>query len=393
MRHLISIAAFIATCAVLVWVFLPDPVPVETAPITRGDVTVRVEAEGEARVREVVVISAPITGLLQRVTLHPGDAVTAGQVLAQIGPVTPALLDSRARAVAESTAAAAAAAVELARSQLVQAEASLTFARAEADRTRALFERAALSQRMLDDAVLAERTAEATLASARANLAVREKELDSAKAMLNGDYAEDTACCIHVTSPVTGRILGVRTEDEQVLQAGTPIMEVGDLQDLEIMVSVLSREAVNIAEGAEATITGWGGPDLAARVERVEPGATTKISALGIEEQRVEVRLSLLAPAPPALGHGFRVTARITIDMAQNILRVPVSALFRSKGDWAVYSVEDGKAALQIVSLGRRNDEFAEVLDGLTEGATVIVHPADTVENGSAVEEKPLIGG
>ena len=390
MRHLISVGALIAACALLLWVFLPEPIPVETASITRGDVTVSVEAEGEARVREVVVISAPITGLLQRVTLHPGDAVTAGQVLAQIGPVTPALLDSRARAVAEAAAAAAAAAVELARSQLVQAEASLTFARAEADRTRALFDRAALSQRMLDDAILAERTAEATVVSAGANLAVREKELDSAKAMLNGDFASDTACCINVTSPVTGRILRVNTEDEQVLQAGTPIMDVGDLQDLEIMVSVLSREAVNIAEGAEAVITGWGGPDLVARVERVEPGATTKVSALGIEEQRVEVRLALIAPAPPSLGHGFRVTARITTDMAQNIVRVPVSALFRAGGDWAVYSVENGKAALQILSVGRRNDEFAEVVDGLEEGQTVIVHPADTVESGVAIEQKSL---
>lgn len=172
MRRLISLGAILATSALLLWVFLPDPIPVETAPIMRGDLAVTVEAEGEARVREVVVISAAIPGLLQRVTLHPGDSVSTGQVVARIGPVTPALLDSRARAVADATAAAAAAAVELARSQLVQAEAMLDFARTEADRARALFARAALSQRMLDDATLAERTAEATVTSARANLAV-----------------------------------------------------------------------------------------------------------------------------------------------------------------------------------------------------------------------------
>ncbi len=176
MRRLFIAGAIFSAIALLLWVFLPDPVPVETAAITRGDLTVSVEAEGEARVREVVVLSAPIAGLLQRVTFHPGDTVAAGQVVARIGPATPALLDARARAVAEATAAAAAAAVELARSQLVQAEATLDFARTEADRARTLFARAALSQRMLDDATLAERTAAATVTSARANLGVREKK-------------------------------------------------------------------------------------------------------------------------------------------------------------------------------------------------------------------------
>lgn len=206
--------------------------------------------------------------------------------------------------------------------------------------------------------------------------------------MLNDDTPSAAACCIEVTSPVAGRILRVATEDEQVLQAGTPIMEVGDLRDLEIVVHVLSRDAVDIAAGAKATITGWGGQDLTARVERVEPGATTRVSALGIEEQRVEVRLSLHAPSPTTMGHGFRVTARITIDRAENSLWVPIASLFRSGEDWAVYSVEDGKTALKLVSLGRRNDEFAEVLEGLKEGDVVIVHPADSVTNGKRVAQQ-----
>lgn len=382
MRRLIPAGAILALSALLVWVFLPAPVPVETAAIMRGDLTVTVEAEGEARVREVIIISAPIAGLLQRVVLHAGDAVAAGEVVAQIGPVTPALLDSRARAMAAATAAAAAAAVDLARAQVMQAEAALDFARTEAARARALFARAALSQRMLDDATLAERTAEATLASAGASLAVREKELESAQAMLEGDSAGVATCCIAVTAPVTGRILRVMTQDEQVLQAGTPIMEIGDLQDMEMVVHVLSRDAVGIAAGAEATVTGWGGADLAARVLRVEPAAATRVSALGIEEQRVEVRLALTGPPPPMLGHGFRVTARITTDTAQGILRVPVAALFRSGGDWAVYAVQDGRAALRLLSIGRRNDDMAEVLSGLEEGETIILHPPDTVTAG-----------
>lgn len=387
MRRLIASGTILAA-ALLLWVFLPDPVPVETARVDRGDLIVSVEAEGEARVREVVVVSAPIAGLLQRVTLHPGDAITAGQVIARIGPVRPALLDARARAVAEATAAAAAAAVEFARSQLVQAEATRDFARTEAARARTLFARAALSQRMLDDAILAERTAEAAVASARANLAVREKERESAQAMLEGDTAS-AACCIKVKAPVAGTILSVATEDEQVLQPGTPIMEIGDLRQMEIVVHVLSGDAVDITEGAEAIITGWGGPDLAARVDRVEPSATTRVSALGIEEQRVEVRLSLHAPPPPDLGHGFRVTARITIDTAEDIVRVPLAALFRSGGAWAVYTVEDGKASLRIVLAGKRSDELVEVLEGLDEGDTVIVHPADSVNDGVRIVQLP----
>lgn len=386
MRRLIASVAILAIAALLLWAFLPDPVRVETAPVTRGDLTVTVEAEGEARVREVVVVSAPISGLLQRITLHPGDAITAGQVVARIGPVTPALLDSRARAVAQATAEAATAAVDLAQSQLVQAEATRDFTRTEADRARTLFARAALSQRMLDDATLAERTAEAAVASARANLSVRRKELESARAMLDSNSTTG-ACCIEVAAPVAGTILRVATEDEQVLQPGTPIMEIGDLQDMEIVVHVLSRDAVDIIEGAEAAISGWGGPDLVARVERVEPSAATRISALGIEEQRVEIRLSLRAPPPQTLGHGFRVTARITTDSAQNILRVPISALFRSGGDWAVYAAGDGRAALHLVSIGRRNDEMAEVLTGLDEDATVILHPADTIEDGVRITQ------
>ena len=387
MRRLSAFAAIAAVLALLLWVFRADPVAVETGAVTRGEVTVGVEVEGEARIREVVVVSAPIAGLLQRVTLHPGDVVEAGQAVARIGPVSPALLDARARAIAEATAAAADAVVELARSQLVQAEAARDFARTEADRARALFARAALSQRLLDDAVLAERTAEASADSARANLAVRERERQSAEAMLNGDGATDATCCIAVTAPVAGSVLRVLTEDEQVVQAATPILEIGNLGEMEIVVHVLSQDAVDIVAGTEAVVAGWGGPDLSAHVERIEPSASTRISALGIEEQRVEVRLSLSEAPPPTLGHGFRVTAQITQERAEDVLRVPVAALFRNGGDWAVYVVVDGRAMLRPVVLGRRNAELAEVVEGLDEVARVILHPADEVQDGVRVAE------
>lgn len=385
MRRILTAAALAAFAVLLVWVFRPDPVPVETAEVTRGDLAVAVEAEGEARIREVIVLSAPITGMLHRVTLHPGDAVVAGQGVAKIGPVQPTLLDARTRAMAEAGAAAAAAAVDLAQSQLVQAETALAFARTEADRARTLFARAALSQRLLDEAILAERTAEASVASARASLAVRERERQSAEAAVNGADAGGLDCCTEVLAPVSGRVLRVLTEDEQVVPASTPIMEIGDLGDMEIIVHVLSQDAVSIATGSLATVTGWGGPDLAARVIRVDPSATTRVSALGIEEQRVEVRLALTEAPPLTLGHGFRATARITVKIATDVLRVPVGALFRIGGRWAVYAVGDGTATLTPVTIGLRNDEHAEVMDGLPEDALVILHPADSIADGTAV--------
>lgn len=391
MRRLLpAAAAAAAVIALLVWAFLPKVPTVETAPVTRKDLTVRIEAEGEARIREVVVVSAPIAGLLQRITLHPGDRVEAGQTVARVGPVAPALLDSRARAVAQASVAAAAAAVDLARSQVDQAEAAQDYAKTEANRARALFARAALSQRLLDDALLAERTASAAAASARANLAVRARERDSAQAVLDGGITGTTPpCCIDVRAQAGGTILRVVTEDEQVVQPGTPILEIGDLADLGIVADVLSRDAVRIIEGAKATVTGWGGPDVAARVQRVEPGATTQVSALGIEEQRVEVRLSLLDAPPPGLGHGFRVTALITVWQGKDVLTVPVAALFRDGADWAVFEVADGRAVLRKLDLGQRTDMLAEVAGGIEDGAVVILHPDDAVEDGAKVATGP----
>jgi HlyD family secretion protein len=382
MRHLLPAGLAAAAIAATAWAFWPAPQIVETALVSKGDLTVAIEAEGEASIREVVVVSAPMAGLLQRITLHAGDDVAAGQSVAQIGPMAPALLDSRARAVAEATAAAAAAAVDLARSQLEQAEAAYDYAQADAERARTLFARAALSQRLLDNATLAERTAKAAAASARANLSVREKDLQSAQAVLAGGTPAGAACCIEVMVPVSGRILRVVTEDEQVVQAGTPLLEIGDMQDLEIVAHVLSRDAVGIAAGADATITGWGGPDIAARVARVAPSATTRISALGIEEQRVEVRLSLLEPPPTSLGHGFRATARITVWQQDDVLTVPIAALFRLGSEWAVYTVQDGRAAQRVVRIGHRNQEAAEALEGLNAGETVILHPDDSIAAG-----------
>ncbi|MCC6517229.1 MAG: HlyD family efflux transporter periplasmic adaptor subunit [Tabrizicola sp.] len=385
MRRLFPLAAALAVIAALVWAFLPRPVEVELAEVALRPLEVTVEEVGEARIREVFTVSANIAGRLQRISLHAGDAVREGDRVAAIGPAAPVLLDSRSRAVAEATAAAAAAATELARAQLAQAEATRDFMTAEAARATALIRKGALSERAYDNAVREEKTAQAAVASALANLAVREKELESAQVVLSLDRTgPSTACCVEILAPVSGRVLRVLTESEQAVQPGTPILELGDPGNLEIVVELLSRDAVRVAEGARATASGWGGAPIAARVERVEPAAVTRVSALGIEEQRVTVILALEGvPADwKQLGHGFRVTARIAIWQQDGVLAIPVGALFRDGQDWASYILRDGRVALRRITLGERNEAFAQVLDGLQAGDQVILHPSDQVADG-----------
>ncbi|MCZ0963432.1 efflux RND transporter periplasmic adaptor subunit [Paracoccus benzoatiresistens] len=364
--------------------------PVELAQVAARTFEVTVEEEGEARIREVFTVSATIAGKLHRIDLHAGDEVLAGKtVVASIGPAAPALLDSRSRAVAEATTAAARSAVDLARAQLAQAEATLNFASSEAERARVLHERAALPKRLLDNALLDQRTAEAAVDSARANLSVRERELESAAAVLSGsDDAGPDPCCVTLVAPVSGRVLRVLTESEQVVQPGAPILEIGNPANLEIVVDLLSRDAVRVREGSQARITGWGGDPLPARVARVEPSAFTKVSALGIEEQRVAVILYLQGDhsARRALGHGFRVIVEITLWRGEGILSIPVAALFRDGSDWAAFVVRDGRARLQPITLGERSDEFAQVLGGLSAGDQVILRPSDRIAEGTRVQ-------
>lgn len=390
MRRLIYAVVTLAFAGLLVWTFLPRPVAVELAEIAPRTIAVHVEEDGQARIRDVFTISATITGKLQRIGLHPGDPVVANEtVVAVIGPASPVLLDSRARAVAEATAAAAQAATDLARAQLSQTEATLEFTASEANRAIALFERGAISQRAYDTAIRERRTAEAAVASAVANLSVREKELESALAVLRpqGNGASET-CCVQIVAPVSGRVLRVLTESEQVVQPGTPLLEVGDPGQLEVRVELLSRDAVRVAEGAAAEITGWGGAPLAARVTRIEPTARTRVSALGIDEQRVEVILALEGdPAAwQGLGHGFRVVTRITIWQGEGVLSIPVGALFRDGSDWAAFVARDGRARLVRITLGERNEAYAQVLTGLAAGDQVILHPSDLITDGTAVE-------
>ncbi len=388
-RILIVIATLLIGAG-LAWALWPRPIEVETARVERGSFDVMVEEEGQSRIREVFTVSAPVTGQLQRLSLHAGDTVLANEtVIAIIRPAGPGLLDERSRRIAQATAETARAAVDFASTQLIQAEKQLDFAERALERTISLSQRGLVSAQVLEKAQYDLDVATSALQSAKASLGVRESELQSAEAaLIEGVGSSGTdACCVELKAPVSGRILQVLTESEQVVQAGTSLLNIGDPADLEIAAELSSRDAVQLQPGAKATIDGWGGPPLAAELVRVEPMAVTKVSALGIEEQRTTATLKLLAPPTEwqRLGHGFRVVAHIVRWRGEDLLTIPIGALFRLGGDWATFVVEDGKATTRRIELGERNAELAEVVAGLKAGDEVILHPADTIVSGTAV--------
>jgi HlyD family secretion protein len=284
-------------------------------------------------VRDVFVVPAPISGELSRIDLHAGDTVVAhSTVLASIKPVSPSLLDKRARLVAEASIDATKAAVDLASAQLRQATAQAAFMKAEQRRAEILSHQGAISQMVHDKAVLDASVAAADEDRAKANLAVQQ-QYESARAVIFpvSTGSNQGPCCVDAFAPTSGQVLRIVTESEQVVQMGTPLVEVGDTNDIEVAVDLLSRDAVRVVPGNKAVIDGWGGPALFATVVRVDPVAVTKVSALGIEEQRVSTVLKLDGANQPGqrLGHGFRVVAHIVVWEEDNILSIPVSALFR----------------------------------------------------------------
>lgn len=384
-RVFLMIALAALAVAALVWMMMPSSVPVDTGKVTSGPLDVWLEEPGRTRVREVYIVSAPLAGKTARITLHAGDVVAVGQTVAFIRPLDPPLIDVRSRAELQAAVSAADAAVRLAQADLARTEAQAAFAAAEWTRGQTLAERGVISAQALDQRKLARDTATAAVATARAAVTVRLRERDSIRSRL-ADPLDGARAPTPLRSPVSGSVLRVLRESEQAVQAGEPIIQIGDPQDIDVIVELLSTDAVVVRPGAAARIEGWGGPPLAARVRRVEPSGFTKVSALGVEEQRVLVYLDFVDPRQAArLGHDYRVTARIITSSTPRTLRVPASALFRQDDDWAVYSIVNGRAQLRTVGIGRRNEDFAEVLNGLAEGEAVVTYPGDRLADGVRV--------
>ncbi|MFQ5956059.1 MAG: efflux RND transporter periplasmic adaptor subunit [Kiloniellales bacterium] len=394
-RPLIVAAAGGLTALALVYAFWPQPVPVDLGAVSRGTLRVTVDDEGRSRVKDVYVVSAPVAGRALRIESKVGDEVIAGEtVLATIQEAQPTFLDARSMRQAEAEVKAAEAARTLAEAELVRTRAELDFARTELNRAEALAARNNISQRALDHARLEVKTREAAVAVAQAALRVKRFELETARASLidPSEAAEPPGQTrrrwVEVRAPTSGRVLRILHESEGVVTAGAPLVEIGDPRQLEVVVDLLSTDAVKVKEGAEVVIEDWGGGEvLAGRVRRVEPYGFTKVSALGIEEQRVNVIIDFTDP--PAkwrpLGHGYRVETAIVVWRQADVLKLPVSALFRDRDSWSVFVVSEGRARLRRIAIGRNNGIEAQVLEGLLEGEQVVLHPSDRVTDGARI--------
>jgi HlyD family secretion protein len=387
--------AGVGAALLLVWAFWPVPVEVDVAEVQRGPMQVTVDQEGRTRVRQRYVVSAPVPGQLQRIRLKEGDEVVAGQtLLATIQPSYPSPLDVRTREEAEARVRAAEAAVQQAAAGISRAEAELDFARLEHERVAGLHARRAASDHELNVAMTRVAVTEAELRMMTHAHESAQHQLQQAKAMLlqwdaaladGGDGMERPA--VAVRSPADGRVLRIVQESEAAVQAGQSLVEIGNPHDLEVVIDVLSRDAVQVQPGAAVTMVRWGGAmPLPGRVRRVEPSGFTKISALGVEEQRVNVIVDLEPETVEAAGlaDGYRVDARIVVWEQPDAVKVPTGALLRHQTHWAVFTMTEGRAVLRTVELGRMNHEEAEVLDGLSPGERVILHPSDQVRDGIA---------
>lgn len=373
----------------LVLAFLPGPAEVTVAVARRGPMAVTVEQEGRTRVRDRYLVSAPVAGVARRIDLEVGDAVSAGQILTRIEPARPALLDPRYRAQARARVAGAEGQLEAARARVAAAAAAAVKAAADLGRARKMHGTGFASAQALDRAEAADRQARAELRSARFQVQVAQAELESARSVLRYGAEPDAAHeGVAVRAPVAGRVLAIRHKSAGPVAVGAPLVEVGDPGAIEVEADVLSSDAVRIHPGMEVRLERWGGAGvLSARVTRVEPTAFTKVSALGIEEQRVWVIARITSPRRlwDRLGDGYRVDCSFVLWQGDNVLQVPDSAVFDAHGAEAVFVVERNEARLRRVEVGRRSGLTVQIVRGLKAGELVVTHPGAELRDGSAV--------
>ncbi|HEX2339509.1 MAG TPA: efflux RND transporter periplasmic adaptor subunit [Vicinamibacterales bacterium] len=376
-----------AIAAVALW---PEAIEVDVARAVRGPLRVTIDEEGQTRVHERFVVAAPVAGRLLRVELEPGDAVVRGKtVVVRVAPTESPLLDPRTRAELMAAVEAARAVVAQARADHDRAAATLEQARRSLERQESLVEAGAIAREDLEDAQTAAKTAEGAFRAAQAAVARAEQELRLAQARLQTPPARGRVA--EVVAPVNGVILKRLRESETVVPAGEPLLEIGDPRQLEVVADLLSTDAVRVPPGSPVSLEQWGGGQpLHGRVRRVEPSGFTKVSALGVEEQRVNVIIDFAEPAAAirALGDSYRVEVRIVIWEAADVVKVPVGSLFRRGNDWAVFVVNDNHARLQVVELGQRNNEEGQILRGVEAGQAIVLHPPDTLTDGARVAER-----
>lgn len=385
-KHPVIALIALVVIGLLVWGYWPQPVWVEAVAVKRAPMTVSIEEEGRTRVIDRYVIAAPVDGVTCRVQLNVGDQIKQGEVLLGITPLESQVLDPRSRAEARARVAAAKSTLESARDQAQSVKAMSDFFNSEVKRLRPLYEKGVIPKGEFDKAQMNQRTGKANLRSARHAVEVATYELQAARSVLEyhagkqGEPAER----VPVTSPINGRILKLHHQCEGPVRTGEPLLEVGDPEVLEVEVDVLSSDAVKIKPGMAVLFDRWGGEKpLQGIVRNIEPVGFTKISALGVEEQRVLIIVDFTSPKEQwqRLGDGYRVDAQFMLWHEDNVLQVPASSVFRYKDGWAVFVIDDQRARLREVKIGQRNGLVAQILEGLQEGQQVIIHPSDQVED------------
>lgn len=375
----------------IVYGFLPGPVSVETVMVKKEYMKVEIEEEGRTRVMNRFIVSAPVAGYALRIDLDVGDLANKGDAVTQLEPLRSNVLDPRSRAEAKARVSAAGASLMAAKENSLVAKADSEFTQKEVERVRALHKDGLVSQEKLDAADAEALSREAALRSSEFSVEVAQYELEAANTALKYSAAMDPAEYaekVLIKSPVSGYVLKVNHESEGVVQAGEALVEIGDPKMLEVEVDVLSADAVRIRPGTPVLFERWGGDKpLKGKVRVVEPTGFTKISALGVEEQRVLVISDIISPPEEwaQLGDGYRVEAGFILWESEEILQVPSSALFRYEEGWAVFVMKNKKALLRKVDLGRRNGMSAQVLSGLIEGDMVITHPDSSIEDGTSI--------
>ncbi len=368
----------------------PQPVLIESAYARRAPMEVTIDNEGHTRVKDRYLVSAPVNGFLRRITLNVGDSVTPQQVLAELEPLRSTVLDSRSRAEAEARVAAARAGLMAAQERLEASKADAEYARTEFARRKKLEQTGAVSAEQLSLSRTEMRRADAQLRSATFAVDVAKHELDGASTLLKYSASEiDSAPkeLVPIVSPITGAVLSLHKQSEGVVSAGTALLELGDPRALEVAVDMLSFDAIRVRAGTRVLIDRWGGEPIDAVVRLIEPVGFTKVSALGVEEQRVWVILDITSPYEywQRLGDGYRVEARFILWQADDVLQVPNAAVFRSGGNWGLYVLDGRVARFKQVSVGERSGLYAQILTGIEPETQVILHPDSSIEDGTRV--------
>jgi HlyD family secretion protein len=385
-RLLAGVLVVVAILAVALW---PQTLEVDVDRVSRGSMLVTIDEEGETRVRERFIIAAPLAGRLQRIQLEPGDRVVRGRTVARLMPAAPTLLDARTRSELAAGVEAAQAALGRASAERQRAGATLDRARSLVRRRKELAEAGIIPRDQLEADEAAMKAAEEEVRAAEYAIRQGEHELQMARVRLEQPTAGGRT--IEIAAPADGVVLKRYRESEADVPAGDPLLEVGNPADLEIVSDLLSTDAVRVSPGNRVFIEQWGGgTPLEGRVRRVEPSGFLKISALGVEEQRVNVIVDFdnSTDTPKKLGDGYRVEVRVVVSEVNEALKIPLGSLFRHGEVWAAFTIEDGRARVRELQLGQRNDVEAEIVMGLAEGVPIVIHPPDTLTEGMRVTKR-----